>query len=188
MGGYVFTGICLLTPGGGVPQSGPAGGVPHLAGGDTSARSRWGEGTPPGLGVPQPGPARGVSPLAGGVPVMGYPPVGMGYPLARSGWGYPRWGTPGRDGVPPSQMRMGVPKMGYPLAGMGVPPNRTADGALDMARSVYLLRSRRRTFFVSIQYFTDHVLREKVMFLLASVILFRRRGPTSSSPLPQPVR
>ena len=89
---------------------------------------RWG--TPPaGMGVPSPGQVRTVR-----VPKVGYPIAGMGYPLARSGWG--------------------VPEVEYALSGMGVPPPpyMTADGVLDTPRSVCLLCSRRRTFLLSYGY------------------------------------
>ena len=59
-------------------------------------------------GVPQPDPDRGTQPG----PDRGYPSqIQMG-------------GTPVRDEVPPSQVRMGIPQsgMGYPLSSDGVPP------------------------------------------------------------------
>ena len=94
----------------------------HTWRGGTPARSRWGGGTPArsdrGEGT-QPGPEVGCPPGRDGVPPNGQ--VRMG--------GYPRW-----DITPPPSMD-GVPSPRY----------RTADGVLDMPRSVCLLRSRRRT-------------------------------------------
>ena len=110
-----------------------------------------------------------VSFLGGGVPQWLVPGQDRGT-------GYPKMGVPStRDGVLPGQVRMGRvggtlghdgvplpwPGIGYPRTrsgqgiphdgvtprpGMGYPPDRTADGVLDMPGSVWLLRSRRRTF------------------------------------------
>ena len=115
--------------------------------GGTPARFRQGGGYPiqpwaDGVVVPQPGPD-------GGVP---HPALDGGTP-ARSRLGYPRyshaqgWGTPGQV-----QMRGGYP--GYPPARDGVvppPPVRTTEGVLATWRSVYLSRSRRRTFLLNHQ-------------------------------------
>ena len=130
---------------------------PHLGGG-TPARSRWGGGYPSQV-------------HAGGYPDRGYPNGGIptgGCPrspplnLAR---GYPMWGTLGT----PIQTWQGIPWWGVPHQGRvpqwGVPqwevpgyPHRTWQGVpwwgvphrvvLDTPRSVCLLRSRRRIFFV----------------------------------------
>ena len=85
-----------------------------------------------GGGVPRPGPDG-----EGGTPARSdgerYPSQGVahpGYPLARSGWGVPQPGGPPANGTLP-------------------PRDRTAHGVLDKPRSVYLLRSRRRTVLLS---------------------------------------
>ena len=102
-------------PGGGVPRSG--GGYPGQV--QTELVPQLG----PTRGVPQPG-------LTGGVPQPG--PMGEGTP-ARSGWGvsevgyplagmgYLRWGTPGRDGVPPVRSGWGCLQWGTPWQGWGTP-------------------------------------------------------------------
>ena len=85
---YVFTGVCLLTPGGGYPAQVQIWGVPKPSprGGGTPDKSRQGvpQPSPDGGGVPQP------SPNGGGVPQPG---ADGGYPMR----GLP----PSRDGVSP---------------------------------------------------------------------------------------
>ena len=91
----------------------------------------------------------------GGYSITGVPQQGLGYPLARSGWGIPR------TGVPPPQVRTGVPPgqdwgtpcspcqdWGNPPARTGVPTprDRTAEQVLAMRRAVCPLHSHGRTF------------------------------------------
>ena len=79
--------------------------------------------------VPQPGPDGGYpGQVQMGVPEVGYPLAGMGYPQPGQDRGGIQGGVPtnlSRDGVPPGLVRMGVPKYGvlHPLAwsGQGVP-------------------------------------------------------------------
>ena len=127
--------------------------------------------TPVGGGgeVPRPGPAGGGTPargvpLPGGIPHLGYPPLvgpGRGYPLpgivphlrytppppigphrgVLPGRGVPHLGYP-----PPPPLSDLASRGGTPCGGGGVTPLRETDGVLDTARSVCLLRSRRRTF------------------------------------------
>ena len=104
-----------LAPGWGTPPSGPGRvtqlnpgcGTPHLGVPRWVTPSR--DGVPPGkarMGGTQGGVSlQGWVPLSQvrtGVPEVGYPPPGMGYPPARSG--------------------RGVPEVGYPPPGMGYPP------------------------------------------------------------------
>ena len=132
--GYVFTGVCLLTGGGGIPRYLPPPHQPRYL--PPQARSWWG-------GVPQ-----GTYPLVrsrwGGVTPMYLPPwpdlMGEGVPQGT----YP----PAKVPTPLGQVRQGegVPKGTYPPAKVPTPRDRTAYGVLDTPRSVCLLRSRRRTF------------------------------------------
>ena len=122
--GHVLTrvcpSICLSTPGGGVPQPGPAGGYPDGGGYPTS-------GTPvrPGQGVPHLGYTHWtwlrvphlrypLLDLDGGVPCLGYPP-----PIGPDQGGYPDGGTPPQV-PPPSDLAGEVPQPGG-----GTPPSST---------------------------------------------------------------
>ena len=168
--------VCPHWLGGGVPQPGPDGrGVPQPGpdggplprGYPTLGTPHW---TWPGV------PWWGVShlryppsDLVRGYPNWGYPTLGT--PPIESGWGldlpppsqtwlgvphlgYPplhlargdtltRGGTPPRiTPPPPSDLAGGYPDGGYPTS------YRITDGVLDTPRSVWLLRSRRRTFLL----------------------------------------
>ena len=124
--GYPWWGV-------GYPTSGTPGqtwqGVP-LPRGTTSwvppnPHQTWPGGTPAGGGTPP-----WVPPRPGH---LRYSPP----PLDLAGGGTPPWVHPPLD--------LG---RGYPLPGGGVPPLRETDGVLDTPRSVCLLRSRSRTFFL----------------------------------------
>ena len=166
---------------GGYPdQGGTRGGVPHqtwTGGYPDGGYPRWGTPHWTWMGVPQ-----------GGVPEVGYPPsdldrggtlmgVPKGVPPIRPGWGYPNRGVP-EVGYPPVgpgwgyQMggypRWGTPPYqtwtgGYPDGGGGT-PLRLTDGVLDKRRSVCLLRSRRRTFLLSIWLHTVDLLVNSIRF------------------------
>ena len=116
------------TPRGGVPGSGTPGG----GGGGVP-----GSGTPPGdtqVRYPPGGVYTRVRVPPGGGTRVRYPPGGGGvYP----GQGTPR-GVPG-SGTPPT-----------PPGGGGGYPGRTTEGVLTTRRAVCLLRSRRRTFLLTI--------------------------------------
>ena len=115
--GYVLTRACLST--GGYPsQVQTGGGYP----GQVQTGGGLPQPGPDGLGVPQSDPDRG---YPGQVQIGGTPPSW--------GWGVPEMGyPPGRERVPPGQVRMGVPEMGYPPAGRGTPPARSGWGDLRM--------------------------------------------------------
>ena len=114
---------------GGVPQPGPAGGIPHLAGqvpwtnpdGGTPARTDGGTPARSSWEVPQPGPAgRGTQPgpdrgvtwpgLMGGVPQPG-PAGGIPHLAGQVPWTNPDGGTPARSSweVPIQVQLGGVP-------------------------------------------------------------------------------
>ena len=90
------------------------------------------------VGVPRPGPDGG-----GGVPQPGL----GGYPSQ----------VQARGGVPQPGLTGGAPARGYPTSGTLLPldwggggtPPQVTDGVLDMPRSVCLLPSRRRIFFLT---------------------------------------
>ena len=121
----VIVSLCLsVHTCGGVPRPGSS-----QPGGDT----RWG-GTPCWGGTPPQVPP--MSDLAGGTPPRVLPhqtwPGGTPQPK-----GYPTLGTPPIG-----------PGRGVPLLGEEGTPLQETDGVLDTLRSVCLLRSRRRTFFL----------------------------------------
>ena len=123
---YVLTRVCLSVHGGDSP--------------DRSTRGRYPSQVQ--MGVPWPGPN-------GGYPSQ----VQMWGTLARSGWGYPMWGTSHLGWGTTARSGWGYPPAwdGVPLAGMGYPPTPGTGQQIvhDTLRSICLLRSRRRTFSFS---------------------------------------
>ena len=88
------------------------------------------------------GGVRSGTPPRGG---SGYPPGGYRSPGTPPGGGYPGPGTPPGGGYPGP---------GTPPGGGGVPDlGRTTEGVLTTRRAVCLLRSRRRTFLYSFNFY-----------------------------------
>ena len=128
-------------------------GVPPPCRGTPPARSdggdylRWGT---PHWGTPWPGVTGG---SRGGVPSIRVPSnqvwqgvPEMGYPPARSGWGYLKWGTPPWQGYPLAGPGWGTPHLD--LAGVTPPWCGQTDGWMDGQTRVKTLPSRRTTYAV----------------------------------------